>query len=423
MIADPGITATFSNLPTEMKATIFGYVRQNDHRKSACLVSRGWRDIMAPILWERFTLRIGTTLPGELSCLLNPDNGVLAYVYSIDIRTDLGCLKEIDMNSSFGVAFKLIIGALPRNRLSSIRLYTAINTDTLLFLLQSQQALRTLQINQMNLTTSVSISPSLGIYGSWITPTLYNIRKLVIPVVCREYAYENNAFLLKNTPKLKILGLNGLTLATTFLHDSHGRDALGGPRAAAQPLQLDRFHLYWLNLGTYPASLFTVIDFSILHELCITQCCKIGAFLTALVPGASQVPALRKLEIVIASSSTPSDATIQDIETLVASMSSLQSLWLDVAKGRAIDIACLAEHGSSLTRLGLAASSGTPTLHYCSSELDNLLTQAPKLVSLAINLCPINLDHIRYLGAKFILFKRTGNDYVLSELESLLVRK
>jgi len=45
-MAGLGITATFSDLPTEMKAAIFANIHQNPHRKAVCLASREWRDIM-----------------------------------------------------------------------------------------------------------------------------------------------------------------------------------------------------------------------------------------------------------------------------------------------------------------------------------------------------------------------------------------
>ncbi|CAN9344578.1 hypothetical protein AA0119_g7852 [Alternaria tenuissima] len=418
-MADPGITATFSDLPTEMKATIFGYLRQNDHKKSACLVSRGWRDIMAPILWEHLTLEIATTLPGELACLLNPNDGVLAHVRSIDIRPGLDDPEEFELNSEFGIAFRLIFGALQKNCLSTLRFYIDISMTTLLSVLQSQQALETLRLQGLTSNGSLSNDLCLATHSSWVTPTLRNIRYLRVTVGDGEQnTYEHSAFLVKNTPKLKYLNSDGFV---DPLPDWYGNDALGEPGAATQSLQLDHLQLSWLDLETYPASLFTVIDFSVLRDLLVMECDNVGAFLTALVPGASQVPALKRLEMV-SSLLPPSDASLQAIETLVTSTPSLQTLWLDVGKGRLIDVACLAGHGNTLKRLGLAASSRTQGPYYSALDLDKLLTQAPKLVDLAVSLCPINLGHVRHLGAKFKLFKQTGNDYVLSETEFLLIR-
>jgi hypothetical protein len=419
MMADPGITATFSDLPTEMKATIFGYLQRNDHKKSACLVSRSWRDVMAPILWEHLTLRVATTLPWELACLLNPNDGVLAHVRSIDIRPGLDDPEEFELNSEFGIAFRLIFGALQKNCLSTLRFYIDISMTTLLSVLQSQQALETLRLQGLTSNGSLSNDLCLATHSSWVTPTLRNIRYLRVTVGDGEQnTYEHSAFLVKNTPKLKYLNLDGFV---DPLPDWYGNDALGEPGAATQSLQLDHLQLSWLDLETYPASLFTVIDFSVLRDLLVMECDNVGAFLTALVPGASQVPALKRLEMV-SSLLPPSDASLQAIETLVTSTPSLQTLWLDVGKGRLIDVACLAGHGNTLKRLGLAASSRTQGPYYSALDLDKLLTQAPKLVDLAVSLCPINLGHVRHLGAKFKLFKQTGNDYVLSETEFLLVR-
>ncbi|CAN9358381.1 unnamed protein product [Alternaria alternata] len=421
-MADPGISATFSDLPTEMKATIFGYLQRNDHKKSACLVSRSWRDIMAPILWEHLTLRVAPTLPGELACLLNPNDGVLTHVRSIDIRAGLDGTAEFEMDSEFGIAFQFIFGALQKNCLPTLKFHIDINMTTLLKVLQPQQALKTLRLRSLTFDASPSSNLGLSTHTSWVTPTLRNIKKLRIPIDDGKHsAYESSAYLLKNTPNLKELSLVGPS-TTSSLHDLHGNDAFGGPGAATQTLHLRYFQLCSLNLKTYPASLFTVIDFSVLRELYVVYCRKFGDFLTALAPGVSKVPSLEKLEIIVTLSSTPSEADVQAIETLLTSTSSLQRLWLDVGEGRLIDVACLAGHGNTLKCLGLAAVSRTQGPYYSALELDKLLIQAPNLVSLAICIRPINLGHARHLGAKFKLFKQTGNDYVLSETEFLLFR-
>ncbi|KAH8623161.1 hypothetical protein IG631_22318 [Alternaria alternata] len=420
-MADPGITATFSDLPTEIKATVFGYLRRNDHKKSACLVSRSWRDLMAPFLWGFLALRNATTLPGELACLLNPNNGVLAHVRSINVIAALDGTAEFEMDSEFGVALRLIFGALQKNCLSTLRFYIKISMTTLLSILQSQQALETLRLPNLPSNGSPSSSLGLATHSSWVTPTLCNIKALQFYIGDGKHnTYDSSAYLLKNTPKLKDLSLRGSS-TTSSLHDLHGNDPFGGSGAATQTLKVKYFQLYCLDLNTYPASLFTVINFSVLHELSVAKCRNVGAFLTALVPGVSKVPCLTKLEIIVASTSTPSHADLEAIETLVTSTSSLQRLWLDVGKGRLIDVACLTGHGNTLKRLGLAASSRTQGPHYSALDLDKLLIQAPNLVSLAITFCPISLGNIRYLGAKFKLFKQTSNDYVLSEAEFLLI--
>ena len=85
----PGVMATFSDLPTEMKAAVFAYIRPNRYRRAVCLVSREFRDVMGPLLWKTLRLRAATTLPGDLASLLSADNGVIAHVRFIDIDTEM----------------------------------------------------------------------------------------------------------------------------------------------------------------------------------------------------------------------------------------------------------------------------------------------------------------------------------------------
>ncbi|KAG9194997.1 hypothetical protein G6011_00117 [Alternaria panax] len=375
-MANPGITATFSDLPTEMKANVFGYLRQNHDKRAVCLVSRTWKDIMAPMLWEVFKLRAASSLPGDLAYLLSPSNGVLAHVRTLSIHTDPGCINVFDTFPDFRIAVQLIIGALPRNCLSNVRFEFSIGMPILLGLLQSQQALETLQLRKLFPTEGSAIDSRLATHDSWITPTLRNIRRLQILGNKEDNnTYANSAYLLKNTPKLKVLVLHGFSTSHS-LHDSYGNDAFGGPGQAVQALRLNYLKLQALSLRTYPASLFTSIDVSVLRGLCIVQCRKIGAFLTALVAGVSRVPDLRRLKILVHGSSSLSNAVVQAIEALVISASSLEKL----------------------------------------------LEQAPKLVNLAVNICPVDLGHVQYLGAKFKLFRQTDGKYLLGETESLLSR-
>jgi hypothetical protein len=43
-------TSNFTTLPPELKAEVFTWIRTKPERAVVCLVSRGWRDIMAPIV-------------------------------------------------------------------------------------------------------------------------------------------------------------------------------------------------------------------------------------------------------------------------------------------------------------------------------------------------------------------------------------
>jgi hypothetical protein len=292
-MASRGIVATFSDLPTEIKATVFAYIRQNTHRSAVCLVSRHCRDVMRPLLWKTLSLKAATKSPGQLACLLSSDNGVLAHVRYIDILADAKSGSVFNPSPEFGPAVELIVGALKSDCLSGITFGVELGMSTVLNILQSQQSLQILRFRYPLSAESSSIGLSLVAHSSWVTPTLCNIQKLRIPISDGSQesdkdnnACENSAYLLNNTPKIKSLCLKGGTILPSLVHCSRELDAFGGPytkETAIQSLGLIELQLLRLDLETYPASIFARINFHGLRFLSISKCRRVGAFLTALV--------------------------------------------------------------------------------------------------------------------------------------------
>ena len=366
-------------------------------------------------------------MSGELACFLSPDNGVLAHVRYIDIYRSSG-IAEFDPISDFGLAVKLIIGALPRNCLLGIRFGLKIDMFTLLSLLQSQQSLEAIEPRKIVSNDNSSLDLSLATHGSWVTPTLHNVRKLRVPIDDSDNdknAHKNSAYLLKDTPNLRSLCLKGAYPIASLLDHTNEHDAFGGPYpdgAVVPTLQLDDLVLQWLDLSPSLASLLACINFSGLRELKVDECRNIAAFLNALVAEVPQATMLRKLKIAVHRRPAPSQGDIQAMEAVVFSAPSLEWVWLDVGRGRALNVSCLAGHGKSLRNLTLmACSKSQQPPHYTSSELDKLLNQAPNLETLAIDLCPVSLGHALLLGAKFKLPAQDGDESTLSEFTALMV--
>ena len=247
-----------------------------------------------PILWETLFLECAT-VPGDIASLLSAGNGVLPHVRYIVIYTTTGDVVDFDPISDFGTAVSLIIGALPRNCLLGVTIQPTISMSTILSILQCQQSLQMLRTRKIKSSESSSLNLSLASHGSWVAPTLTNIRTLRIPIpVDDDNAYKTSAFLLKNTPRLWSLCLIGESPVPPLLDPFGGPYAVG---AAIPTLQLEMLQLLWLNLQAYPAQLFSYINFSNLRVLCISQCRSIGAFLSALVTVVPRATALRGLEI------------------------------------------------------------------------------------------------------------------------------
>jgi hypothetical protein len=81
--------ATFSSLPTEMKANVFAFIRQAPHRAVVSRVSCEWRDIMAPTLWESLKVKTTTASSDKLVSLLHLQNGILPHIRALNITCDL----------------------------------------------------------------------------------------------------------------------------------------------------------------------------------------------------------------------------------------------------------------------------------------------------------------------------------------------
>jgi len=329
---------------------------------------------------------------------------------------------ELEPGSEFGVAFKLILGALTRNCLVGIKFNMSTNLPTLLSILQSQQTLQTLCLRTILSTGNLSLGTSLTTHGSWVTPTLRNIQKLRITLLASdENRYKHSAFLLKNTPRLRSLCLACESGILPLLHDPLSKhDAFGGPYTNGETFktpELMKLQLKGLNLRTYPASIFAYIDFSRLHVLSISQCTNFGTFLTALVAAVPHAAVLSTLELSVYHKPGPMDT--QAIEAVVKSASALQKICLDVGSGCAISVPCLARHEASLRHLSLVASSQSgPPPHYSSSELGKILNQLPNLEDLAINFPPISLGSVRFLAAKFKLPAQDEADPDFDEVSS-----
>jgi len=156
-----------------------------------------------PILWEALFLECATDvpLPGDLASSLTSGNGVLPHVRYIIIYTMKDHVVDFDPISDFGTIVRLIIGALPRNCLLGFTVQPTTSMPTILSLLQSQQSLQSLRPRKIKSNESSSLNLSLTSHGSWIVPTLNNIRTLRIPISANdENAYKTAHFFLRTHP-------------------------------------------------------------------------------------------------------------------------------------------------------------------------------------------------------------------------------
>jgi hypothetical protein len=186
--------------------------------------------------------------------------------------------------------------------------------------------------------------------------------------------------------------------------------------------QMRKLDFVRITFAIQPTLLLSYVDVAGLSTLVLRRCHGLGLFLPALALAFSHACSLKELEISMPVRVKPSEVTIQPYEALLNSVSGLQKLWIDVARGRLVDISCVTRHGSTLRQLGLCRSpeAARTQTHIDAADLRTLLAVTPNLQSLAINLCPIDLGDLHRFGSNFTLKYSVGSIYVPGELESSL---
>jgi hypothetical protein len=132
----------FCALPTEMKAQIFGSIRLRSDKRTVCLVSREWKAVMVPMLWESGSSSFETTSGKGLTALLLLQIGMIPHIKLIHLRKND---DKRTWHSTIESTLRLLFGALPRGSLlyftSELKLPAAAFFD----LLQLQPNLETLR--------------------------------------------------------------------------------------------------------------------------------------------------------------------------------------------------------------------------------------------------------------------------------------
>jgi hypothetical protein len=130
----------FADLPPELVTNVFAFVCRIDcaqprrkltrrlqvrlkaHQRNVSLVSRAWKDIMYPLMWETFSNDMCSTSTKTLETLLHPDSGILRHVKELDLEFAVDATTENNL--------RLLITALPR--VVSIRkpIFSGVRDDT-----------------------------------------------------------------------------------------------------------------------------------------------------------------------------------------------------------------------------------------------------------------------------------------------------
>jgi hypothetical protein len=101
---------------------------------AVCLVSRTWRDLVRPIMWSELETDLVPSPTRTMSALLHPQSGITPYIRELDVLDPADVEEGQDR-------LRLLLAALPRDKLSRFRSDPKLLTTTFQLLLQSQRKL------------------------------------------------------------------------------------------------------------------------------------------------------------------------------------------------------------------------------------------------------------------------------------------
>jgi hypothetical protein len=412
----------FCNLPTEMKVNVFAFIRTKTDKRVVCLVSREWRALMVPMLWETLASTFRPTPSKSLAALLQPHSGILPHVKRVHVRSGNSPIAAV-CDSNVKATLQCLSTALPKQALRSFTSDLTLPASLLVQLLQSQPQLRNLSTRVKN-PESDEPDELASVGGApWLASSLTQLATLNVHVPSQSTLenYESR-FLLENSTKITTLGLIGQGGSTSA--EVISRTVLDVPVAHDQglirTLGLTQLGFGGLCFATYSTTMFKSINFSALVTLRITSCRRVTPFLKALTVLYSESPCkLARLDVIIrAQRGNTHDAAMQATESLLQCVPPLEYIYVDIGGDRLVSTACLLRHGPTLRTLWLATGRTETPEHLSSEDLNALIDGCPHLEQLATNLCPIDMGSIQCVGSDFTLHH--NRNLPRTELEAML---
>jgi hypothetical protein len=355
---DAAPAASFSNLPTEMKVNVFAFIRTKLDQRAVCLVSREWRALMVPMLWEALTSTFQPTPSKSMAALLQPQSGILPHVKRVNVKSGRSPTAAV-CESNIQATLRCLFTALPKQALHTFTSDLTLPASLLVQLLQSQPQLRYLSPRVDNPGSDEPVEVASVGGAPWLASSLSQLAELKVYVHSQSTPKNDESrFLVENSVNISALGLLGQSGSTSA--EMISRTVLDVPGAHNQgltrTLELTRLLFASLCFANYSTTMFKSINFSALVTLRIASCQRTTPFLEALTVLYSRSPCkLQRLHITLRSHGDGEhDAAMQAIESLLQCVPPLRQIYIDVGADKLVSTTCLLRHGSTLRTLWLA---------------------------------------------------------------------
>jgi hypothetical protein len=369
--------------------------------KTCSLVSRTWRNVIAPLMWETFSTDL-QALPSskQFSALIHPESGILPHVRTLNVLHEKdGELKTDDETNN---RLRLLIAAIPRERLRGFKCPHLVPLHTMQLLLQCHRSLE-------SLWTACPTDRLASEESTWMVPLFSSVDELTTTISGNteeiSLILQNCLSQLKLMPKLKTFRIHHAGIVKSRLQ---GRVDLlpvfSGLTSGAQISHLTTLDLDSVDLATSANILVQNLNTSVLHTIELQRCRHMALFLN----GMSDRFTASKGALVnfaLYSWDDGEQSTMDAVERFLRTCPSLSDLFLDKSGSTLVDRACVRAHHKTLASLSLLTSHWPLNLRtqscYSAQDLDFMLERCSKIKLLALDLPLVDLGHLNSSDKNF----------------------
>jgi hypothetical protein len=385
-------------------------VRLKVDQRNVALVSRAWKDIMYPLMWEEFNTDMRTSSGKSLATLLHPQSEVLRHIRTINLLDGIDSLAEQH--------FQLLLSALPPSLLRDLDTESPLSSFTLKLLLQTQRSIESVYGPVCSISDYIlSDDANAAEDAAWMFPFLAKLKSMTFyvqsPPEYASRARRDFQFFLTHTAPLEGLQVTG------WPEDGSDDDEMSYIDLGAMLVDWDKTcdlsKLVWLGFVGVDLLLGSELfidnlEPAKLDHFFINTCVNIVPVLTALANVFSSKPGqLTHLCIIMEASEPATEEPIGRLESLLEVCPCLRTLEIDVGQSRMIDLAVLGRHGSTLRSVVLGTARSDVNQTYSPAIMGKLLETCLGLKYLAIDLPDPDLGPVSSLAGDFAL-DNTTND-------------
>jgi hypothetical protein len=372
---------------------------------------------MRAIMWNELETDLVPSSTRTMSALLHPQSGITPYI------RELYVLHAADVEDGED-PLRLLLAALPRDKLRCFQSNPTLLTTTFQLLLQSKRRLE--DIDTWTTLTAPGRSEKTHFdsadHRSWMTSSMSEVSTLTLYIEPEgdqsEQACDEMESLVRCCPKL-----TELILAARFSNDyeEHSLNLiLSYAKTPSLFSNITRLRLHDVDVQPDNSVEFlNIFNWHKLQELQLTNCDYMVPLLKSLSSFYTQPGGdLKAFQLDLILDIENPEETIKAAETLLRVCPKLEELELDFFRHCVIDVNCIAAHSDTLCSLVVGTSKSGSKLHFPVTDMKVMLKACTKLKWLGTNLPPLNLGSVEKLGADLRL---DGTDTASVEFENMLV--